>query len=198
MTWLRPHFLVLLLVLAVSACQHLDAKALPPREGPAPVAARPQESPFTPGYLRAEEIPGEITKLAWTSRNPEATEAERAEALRRLALLHLVPKNPARSQALAAEAQADYLTMQPPEPARQEGEIWLNLINEGLAREQLLHQQSQKIREKEGALAELGEGKQRLTQKLAALEKVNAKLKEDIEKLKFIDLSVEKKRKNLR
>ncbi|HSH13528.1 MAG TPA: hypothetical protein VLA15_07255, partial [Desulfurivibrionaceae bacterium] len=152
MTWLRLHLLDLLLVLAVSGCQHLGAKALPPSPSPAPVAARPQDSPFTPGYLRAEEIPGEIAKLAWLSRNPEATEAERTEALRRLALLHLAPKNPARSLAMAAEAQADYLTMQPPETARQEGEIWLNLIREGLAREHLQQQQSQKIREKEGTL----------------------------------------------
>lgn len=206
MTRLRPHPLVLLLILAVPGCQLLGAKDLPPGESPAPVgqaaehlkAATLRESPFTPGDLRPEEIPGEITKLVLISRNPEATEAERAEALRRLALLHLATRNPARSQALAAEALADHLNLLPPGLLRQEGQIWLNLIREGLTREQLQQQQSQKIRKKEDDLTELGEEIQRLVQKLAALEKVNAKQKEDIEKLKFIDLSMEKKRKNLR
>lgn len=195
-----------LLLLAIPGCQHLGAKAFPPREGPAPVAqageshgvATQKESPFAPGYLRPEEITGEISKLSLAVRNPGATGAERAEALRRMALLHLAPNNPSPSLALAAAAQADYLKLQPAETARQEGEIWLALIHEQLDRELLLQQRSEKIREKEGVLAELGQEKQRLAQKIAAMEGVNAKLKEDIEKLKFIDLALEKKRKNLR
>lgn len=206
MTRLRPHPLVLLLMLAVSGCQLLGAKALPPGESPAPVgpaaehrkAATPRESPFTPGNLQPEEIPGEISNLALISLDPQNPEAERAEALRRMALLHLAARNPARSLALAAKAQTDYLNLLPPGPSRQEGEIWLALVSEGLAGEQLLLRQSQKNRKKEGALTDLGEENQRLAQKLDALEKLNANLKEDIERLKFIDLSMEKKRKNLR
>jgi hypothetical protein len=201
--------IVLLMVLAATVgCQSLGVKAPkpPPPEEQAPLAqiieepaaAAPEESAFAPGNLRAVEIATEIGDLESISRNPRATDAEKAEALRRLALLHLAPHNPARDLALAAEAQAAYLELQPAGTARQEGEIWLALILERLGSERLLQQQSEKIREKDGALAGLGAEKQRLTQKIAAQETVNAKLKADIEKLKFIDLSVEKKRKSFR
>lgn len=180
MTRRRLATIAFVLMLATTpGCQHLGAKAVPPPKSTAEQAA-------------------EIVGLELTSRNPRATAAEKAEALRRLALLHLAPQNPVRNLALAAETQAAYLQLRPPETARQEGEIWLALIRDRLASEQLQQQQSEKIREQERALAGLGAEKQRLAQKSAAQEAVNAQLEEDIEKLKSIDLSVEMKRKSFR
>jgi hypothetical protein len=203
--------IAILLMLAVNpGCQHLGSKGVVPAgSAPAdpagtgltaapPTVALQEEAVFAPGQLRAAEIPGEIAGLELTSRNFQASVTERAEALRRLALLHLAPQNPARSPALAAEAQSAYLQLRPGDPARQEGEIWLALILDRLESERLLRQQSEKIRDKERACAELGAEKQRLAQKIADQEAANAKLKADIEKLKFIDLSVEKKRKSFR
>ncbi len=196
---------VLLMLAAASGCQHLGSKVAAPKgpdsagqagEGSA-VAIR-EKAVFSPGSLRDEELSAEIANLELTSRDPQASNAEKAEALRRLALLYLAPHNPARNLTLAAEAQAAYLKLQPPEAARQEGEIWLALVLDSLRVERLLQQQSEKIQERDRVLAELGGEKQRLAQKIAAQETVNAKLKADIEKLKFIDLSVEKKRKSFR
>lgn len=201
----RPIIALLLLLAAIPGCQHLGPKVEGPKGqapleqvGQGPAVAIQEESAFTPGSLRVEELAAEISSLELTSRNPRASDAEKAEALRRLALLHLAPHNPARNLTLAAEAQAAYLKLQPPEAARQEGEIWLALVLDSLRVERLLQQQSEKIQERDRALAELGGEKQRLAQKIAAQETVNAKLKADIEKLKFIDLSVEKKRKSFR
>lgn len=189
-------------------CQPLgDKVALPPvapppetgapaAEGVADVA--PREDPFAPGSYSAEEIAGEIARLEKVTNHPLATEAEKGEAMRRLALLYLASQNATRNMGLAAEAQSGYLALRPAEPARQEGEIWLALIQEGLASEQLMQQQLKKIGEKERALDELVAEKQRLAVQLASLEAVNAKLKTDIEKLKFIDISVEQKRKSIR
>lgn len=195
----------LLMMVAVPGCQHRGPAAVAPRDsapleqaGQEPAVAAQEESAFAPGSLRVEELSAKIAGLELTSRNPRASDAEKAEALRRLALLHLAPHNPARSLILAAEAQAAYLKLRPVEAARQEGEIWLALILDRLRDERLLQQQSEKIQERDRALAELGGEKQRLAQKIAAQEVVNAKLKADIEKLKFIDLSVEKKRKSFR
>lgn len=180
MTRRRLANIAFVLVLAATpGCQHLGAKAVPPPASPAEQAT-------------------EITGLELTSRNPQASDGERAEALRRLALLYLAPENPARNLALAAKSQAAYLQLQTQETARQEGEIWLALLREALESEQLLQQQTEKIREQERTLAGFGAEKQRLAQKIAAQEAVNAKLKADIEKLKSIDLSVEMKRKSFR
>jgi hypothetical protein len=189
-------------------CQHLGAKAarLPPAEAQSPVAAIearpvsgvPEAPAFAPGNLRAEEIPGAIAGLELSLRNPQASEEEKAEALRRLALLHLAAHNPSRSLSLAAEAQKGYLKLRPAETAGQEGEIWLNLIEDTLAGEQLLQQQAEKIREKENTLRNLGAERQRLALQLANQEALNAKLKADIEKLKSIDISVAQKRNGAR
>lgn len=195
----------ILLLLVTPACRHFGARAMP-ETSPVPVAQAREShgttplhgSSFTPGNLRPEEIATEIAELELTSRNPLATAAERTEALRRLAVLHLLPNNPSRSLALAAKTQEAYLQSRPHETARQEGEIWLALILEKLDRDRLLQQNAKKNQEMAGALANLDAEKQRLAQKLAAQEAINTKLKGDIEKLKFIDLSVEKKRKNFR
>jgi len=151
MTRLRLHPLALLLLLAVSGCQFLGTQALPPREGPAPAA----QATRAVGCPLRRNPPS--PRLPWGGRNsrrnhqtgldqPESR-GHRGRKGRKPCVAWPCctwPQEPARSQALAAEAQADYLKMQLPETARQEGEIWLNLIHEGLAREQLLHQQSQK------------------------------------------------------
>lgn len=196
---------LMLLLAAVPGCQQLGPKAVAPiasapleQAGQEPAVATQEESAFNPGSLRVEEISARIAGLKLISRNPQASDAEKAEALRCLALLHLAPHNPARNLMLAAEAQAAYIKLRPGESVRQEGEIWLALILDRLRDERLLQQQSEKIQERERVLAELGGEKQRLAQKIAAQETVNAKLKADIEKLKFIDLSVEKKRKSFR
>jgi len=199
--------LILLLALTASAgCQRLGGgvpkpqqeeeirSELPEERSPPP----PQTPDFQPGNLRPEEYAAEISALETVARTSTANDRERAEAFRRLALLYLAPHNPARNLALAAEALASYLKLQPAGPARQEGEFWLALVQDSLACERLLQQQGEKTREKDAQLAELGAEKQRQAQKFAALEAANAKLKADIEKLKFIDLSVEKKRKNFR
>lgn len=189
-------------------CRHLGGMTPPPPAasqvpaavgGTEPTAASPaRPPPFTPAAVRPEAIPGEIAALELAARDPAASAPEKAETLRRLALLHLDSRNPARSPKLAAAAHSAHLELLPDGATRQEAEIWLDLLREQLGSEQLLRQQSEKLRDKERALADLGAEKQRLGQKNAALETANAKLKDDIEKLKFIDLSVEKKRKTLR
>lgn len=166
----------------------------------ATVNAPPPESSTTPptAELPAEAIPGEISRLGRISQNSSAGPAEKAESLRRLALLHLSPQNPARDLELAAAAQAAYVETLSPGLLRQEGEIWLALINTAREDEQLQRRQAANIHEKDKALAALGAEKQRLLQKITGLEASNTKLKGDIEKLKFIDLSMEKKRQVFR
>jgi len=206
MTRQRLPALVLLLLAALPGCQQLGTRGPAPLANPtqvtkapgSPASVRPEESAVTPGHQPTGNIPDAIAALELTCRNPQSTEAEKAEAWRHLAMLYLTPANPARSLTLAADAQTAYLQLLPAAKARQEGEIWLALILDALNSEQLRQQQSEKIREKDWRLTELNGEKQRLSQTLAALEAGNAKLRADIEKLKLIDISVEKKRKSFR
>ncbi|NTV14980.1 MAG: hypothetical protein HGA96_13780 [Desulfobulbaceae bacterium] len=205
--------IILLLILGTApACTQFRPQSPPPdkadsatadsaeteQAAAAPVLPRPESATIHTGELLAEAIPDEISRLEAIARDHLASAAARSEGLRRLALLHLSPQNPARDLELAAAAQAAYLETLAPGVLRQEGEIWLDLIKAAQEGERLLRQQAAGNREKEKTLAALGAEKQRLLQKITALEASNTKLKGDIEKLKFIDLSMEKKRQSFR
>lgn len=109
-----------------------------------------------------------------------------AEAHRRLALLYLLPNNPMRNEKKAAKALRSYVKMSPEGTERLENSLWLQLLEEKLA----LGERKRK------ELTACDAEKQRLAEQAEDLSAKNTKLNEDIEKLKLIDLSVEKKRKS--
>ncbi len=199
------HITLLWLLVIATACAPLPAQPPPAPTGSKANTAEATEQTIahltiSPGNaaneLRAEEIPGKISQLEAISRNPTISAAEKSDSLRQLTLLHLSPQNSARSFKLAAATQAAYVETLAPGALRQEGEIWLDLLKMARDSENLQRQQALDNRGKDQALAALGAEKQRLLQKITTLEASNAKLEGDIEKLKFIDLSMEKKRKN--
>ena len=103
-----------------------------------------------------------------------------------------MPANPQRDLHKSAVALQGYVEQIPDGLEKQENRIWLQLL-----RDKILQEKSLKALE-EGSgrvTTALEKEKQELNQRIQDLTNSNAKLKQDLEKLKMIDLSVEKKRK---
>lgn len=136
--------------------------------------------------LKPEDYPKAIADLEREISQGISSPQALAEANRRLALLYLLPKNPLRNENKAAKALRSYVKMLPEGTERLENSLWLQLLEEKLA----LGERKRK------ELSSFEAEKKRLAKQVEDLSAQNTKLNEDIEKLKLIDLSVEKKRKS--
>ena len=129
----------------------------------------------------------EIRKLTGITGSPQTSKQEKAEAHRQLAIIYLIPRNPKQDQNKAVNELGRFLEMSPGGLDQASAASWATALKS--ARE---------YRELERKAKNLsGENRQLATanKKLAAY---NAKLEEDIEKLKNLDLSLEKKRQRFR
>jgi hypothetical protein len=145
--------------------------------------------------LKPADFPEEIERLEKAIDSANSTAHEKAESQHRLALLYLLPANPHRDLHKGAVALQGFVEQIPDGLVKQENSIWLKLL-----RDKILQEKSLKELEERSGLATtaLEKEKQQLSQQVQDLTDSNARLKQDMEKLKMIDLSVEKKRKSYR
>ena len=122
----------------------------------------------------------EIKKHTATTKSKQATIQEKAEAHRLLAIIYLIPRNPKQSEKKALNELGKYLEMTPGGLDRTTAASWATAIRS-----------TRNFRELERKVRKLGGENRQLTAH-------NAKLEEDIEKLKNLDLSLEKKKKSFR
>jgi len=145
--------------------------------------------------LKSVDYPEAIADLERKINLLEPSSPVRAEAQHCLALLCLLPENPLRDESKAIAALQAYVEFLPEGTTKIEKGLLLQLLKEKLA----LEKNCTALREKNKRnLTILEAEKQHLIMQVEDLTAKNAKLNEDIEKLKLIDLSVEKKRKNYR
>ena len=171
-------------VTAVAGC-------LPVQQAEEP-AAPPPVSPLV--GLDSADYGARIEQLAIKADAVFTSAAERAKCLRLLALLHLSPDNPARDYYKAAAALEKLARVSPDEAERIEAAIWLSRVRELLAQQQELLA----FKEKERTCLDTEAENEQLEKRIVALQKNNSKLKQVIEELKHLDLSLEKKRKSFR
>ena len=122
----------------------------------------------------------EIKKHTAITKSKQASIQEKAEAHRQLAIIYLIPRNPKQSEKKALNELGKYLEMTPEGLDRATAASWATAIRS-----------SRDFRELERKVKKIGSK----NRKLAAH---NAKLEENIEKLKNLDLSLEKKKKSFR
>ena len=145
--------------------------------------------------LKPEDFQEEIKRLEKAYDSGGLSAPEKAENQHRLALLYLMPANPHRDLRKGAAALQNYLQQLPEGLAKTEGNLWLQLLRDKIT----LEKGYRELRERsDSETAALEKEKQHLSLRLKDLADDNAKLKQDLEKLKMIDLSVEKKRKSYR
>jgi len=145
--------------------------------------------------LKPADLPEEIERLEKATSSSDTPVLENVENQHRLALLYLLPANPNRDLNKGARALKNYVEQLPEGMAKLENGLWLQLLQDQI----LLDKKFNELEETSGRnTTSLEREKQQLTQRIQDLTNSNAKLKQDMEKLKMIDLSVEKKRKSYR
>lgn len=149
---------------------------------------------FDPQRIKSTDFATETRKLTLITRNPATDAARRAEAHRRLAILFLIPRNPARDLARGLEELGHYLEAAPEKMDRPAAAGWATAIKFWTEQEEL----EKKISALKKAVADLDEKNRQLAREKEDLGSTNAELKKIIEKLKNLDLSLEKKRRDFR
>jgi hypothetical protein len=130
--------------------------------------------------MKKADFAREIKKHTAITKSRQASTKEKAEAHRQLAIIYLIPRNPKRSEKKALNELGKYLEMTPGGLDRATAASWATAIRS-----------SRDYRELERKIKKLdSENRQLATH--------NAKLEENIEKLKNLDLSLEKKKKSFR
>jgi hypothetical protein len=129
----------------------------------------------------------EIKKLTEITRSPQTSKQEKAAAHRQLAIIYLIPRNPKQDQNKALKELGKFLEMSPGSLDQASAADWATAIRS--AREY------RDLERKAKKLSNENRQQAKANKKLAAR---NAKLEEDIEKLKNLDLSLEKKRQRFR
>jgi hypothetical protein len=130
---------------------------------------------------------GKIKKLIETTKSPQTSRQEKAAAHRQLAIIYLIPRNPKQDQNKALKELGKFLEMSPGGLDQASAADWATAIRS--AREY------RDLERKAKKLSNENRQQAKANKKLAAR---NAKLEADIEKLKNLDLSLEKKRQRFR
>lgn len=176
MQTLKKFQIVLLLAMFITGC---IPASLPQKTSPT--------NYFAPQNIKSADFAKEISALSKTSTDQRTSTAERAEAHRRLAILYLIPRNPANNFQTATKELGKYLEMAPDNFDFSAAANWATALKSG--------KEYQDLKIKAAALnkkVHLQSNEKRV------LVNSNAELRQTIEKLKQLDLSLEKKRRNLR
>lgn len=129
----------------------------------------------------------EIKKLTMIAKSPQASAQEKAGAHRQLAIIYLIPRNPQQDQKKALDELGKFLEMSPGELDQAAASNWSTAIKSAGEYEKLARKAKK-----------LGSENRKLTEANRNLAASNARLEADIEKLKNLDFSLEKKRKSFR
>lgn len=149
---------------------------------------------FAPQELKPSDFAKEIGKLVVITQDQKISTMEKAEAHRQLSILHLSPRNPDNNFQSAIDELGKFLELTPNQLDQSAAASWAIALKSG-AEYREMKEQHQKLKNKIDKL----EGKNyRLSKEKKALNTANAELKKTIEKLKNLDLSLEKKRRNFR
>ena len=141
---------------------------------------------FAPHKMTATDFKAETTRLKAITEKAKTAPNEKAEAYRRLAIIHLSPGNPKQDHKKALEELGKYLSLNSGKLDRSSAADWAKAIESAKECEQSRH----KISRLEKKTREQGKNITRIKEK-------NIKLEKTIEQLKNLDLSLEKKRRNL-
>ncbi len=156
---------------------------------------------FAPHKLSRADFAKEIKALSEIAENANASNLDKAEAHRRLAILYLIPRNPDSDFRSAASELGKFMEMAPEKFDDIAVASWATALKSG--------EESLALKTK---VATLEKEKSQLKTKVAALNKKNSQLSKEkdslaasnaelmkiIENLKKLDLSLEKKRRNFR
>ena len=137
--------------------------------------------------MKKNDFAIEIKKLTKIVKSPQVSDQEKAEAHRRLAIIYLIPRNPQQDQKKALNELGKFLEMAPGELNQTSAASWATAIKS-----------AGEYKELERKAKKLGSENRKLTEANRNLAASNARLEADIEKLKNLDLSLEKKRKSFR
>jgi hypothetical protein len=170
------HAVVLITALLIAGC-------LPP------LSSLTSRTSNDQAFLQMEkaDFAREIGKLTGITRSPQTSKQEKAEAHRQLAIIYLIPRNPKQDPNKAINELGKFLEMSPGGLNQASAASWATAIKS--ARE---------YRELERKAKELSNKNRQLVKANKKLATHNAKLEDDIEKLKNLDLSLEKKRQLFR
>jgi hypothetical protein len=149
---------------------------------------------FTPQGLKSADFAQEIAKLLVITQDPETSAMEKAEAHRRLAILYLVPGNPDGDFRRAVDELGKFLESAPEKLDRPAAACWATALKSG-EEFQDMKKQSQNLKTK---VVRLDVNNRQLSKEKTDLKAANSELKQTIEKLKKLDLSLEKKRRDFR
>ncbi|MBU0481532.1 MAG: hypothetical protein KKG47_10550 [Proteobacteria bacterium] len=174
-----------------------------------PITGKNRATDFSTEGLSQKEFAFRIRKL----QNDYLTldEKEGPDAVRihqDLVSLFLSPHNPDRDLGRAATELEEIISLSPQGPERDEAKSILTILNEFTEQRRVIEtlqaqlDEAQSARESQGAkdrrIKELTAENTSLKQRQEELRAENRKLETTIEKLKFLDLNIEKKRKNFR
>ena len=135
---------------------------------------------FAPHKMTAADFKAETARLEAITEKSKTAPNEKVEAHRRLAIIYLSPDNPKQNHKKALAELGKYLNLDPGKLNHSEAASWAMAI--------------ESTKEFEQTKQEVA----RLQKKNRNLKEQNTRLKKTIEQLKNLDLSLEKKRKNLR
>ena len=158
-------------------------------------------SDFAPQKLHHTDFAKEIRKLTIISQDPKSSNLEKAEAHRRLAILHLIPRNPDSDFRSAANELGKFLEIAPDKFDDLSAASWATALKSGEEYQSLktkvaaLNEKNEQLQSK---AAELDKKNEQLTKEKKSLTISNTELMKTIENLKKLDLSLEKKRRNFR
>lgn len=149
---------------------------------------------FTPQALKAADFAREIEKLTLIIQNQTVSREKRSEAHRRLAILYLNPRNPERNFLKSIDELGEFVDSAPEKMDKAGAADWVTALKTGKE----LQDMRKKTTRLEKQLELLTEENQLLVNEKEGLEKTNSGLNKTIEKLKNLDLSLEKKRRTFR
>jgi hypothetical protein len=155
-----------------------------------PGKARNDALDFDPLNLPRSDFIQESAKLQRITRDPATGIEEKAEAHRRLAILHLIPGNPERDPQKALDELGKFVELAPQRLDRQEAADWVLALNPGAGH----RQGDQNCAAKTARLTAANFQRAKENEELTA---ANTELKETIEQIKKLDLSLEQKRRKL-
>ena len=135
---------------------------------------------FSIHEMTSNDFKAESARLNAITEKSKTAPNAKAEAHRRLAIIYLSPGNPKQDHKKALVELGKYLSLNPGELDKPAAASWATAIKSAKEFEQARQKLS------------------RLEKKNSDLRKTAAKLEKTIEQLKNLDLSLEKKRKNLK
>jgi len=163
-----------------------------------PLQLNQKTAPSNPYAAGTGNFAAETAALNKKAAAIDASKAEKAEAHYRLAILQLNPRNPDLSYRKAEAALQKYRELTPADKLLPEATFWLAALQKLKELEEHQADLKKKISELRKQSDGLIKERTNLDKNYRDLEEVNGKLKKDIEKLKYLDLSLEKKRKSFR